>query len=548
MPPFLILVIALIWLVGTLARIYQQARYYQIEEYKSPRYVRWLIAERLRWLPNRPPAAWFIGTAAGFMLAEAPGSQLNAIVGALFAVIAVWPPRTREVKKAFVRTGRATRILGTAFVVATVLLVGSILILNSLTLPDIKGLPAILTGFIGLIVFMLSPLFLIIGNVLMKPVEALFRWRFVARARAVLDKVQPTVIGITGSYGKTTTKSVLAHILNGRYKAFPTPKSYNTTMGVCIAINNYLADDYSIDYFIAEMGAYVPGEIKEICDVVHPTIGIMVEVGPQHLERFGSLENTAVSKYELIKALPADGVAVFNIDNPYIREMVDKGYPQTRLTVSKAITPDDAKDGMPRFIASNITETLNGLTFAVTDTHTGDDELFKTPVLGEHNVTNILLATAVAVHEGMSLQEVARRVQTLQPTESRLVRQVTTAGITIINDAYSANPVGVIGSLKVLGMHNHGKRLLITPGMIELGAMQDDENRKLGEMATHYATDIILVGEKQTEAVKQGVMATDFPSERLRVVHTLQEAIDWYQHNLRAGDTVLFLNDLPDTY
>jgi UDP-N-acetylmuramoyl-tripeptide--D-alanyl-D-alanine ligase len=309
-----------------------------------------------------------------------------------------------------------------------------------------------------------------------------------------------------------------------------------------------MANDYSIEYFISEMGAYVEGEIERIAELTKPEISIVVEVGPQHLERFGSLENVAMAKYEIIKALPKHGLGVFNWDNPYVREMYEKGYPDNRIAVSREISPDNLPETPPQFIASDISETLNGLSFTVTDTQTGQSERIETPVIGIHNVTNLLLAIAVAVHEGMSLRDVAFRAKTLQPAESRLVRQVTDSGITIINDAYSANPVGVISALKVLGMHQSGKRLLITPGMIELGALQEQENRKLGELATQYASDIILVGEKQTAPLKAGILSTNFPSEKLQVVDTLSDAIDWYKHNLKAGDTVLFLNDLPDTY
>jgi UDP-N-acetylmuramoyl-tripeptide--D-alanyl-D-alanine ligase len=140
------------------------------------------------------------------------------------------------------------------------------------------------------------------------------------------------------------------------------------------------------------------------------------------------------------------------------------------------------------------------------------------------------------------------RARTLQPAESRLVRQSTAAGINIINDSYSTNPVGSISALKVLSMYQSGRRLLITPGMIELGELHEQENEKLGIAAAAYASDIILVGRKQTEPIQRGVLQAGFPAERLLVVDTLGEAVQWYQSNLKAGDTVLFLNDLPDTY
>jgi UDP-N-acetylmuramoyl-tripeptide--D-alanyl-D-alanine ligase len=319
-------------------------------------------------------------------------------------------------------------------------------------------------------------------------------------------------------------------------------------MGVCIAINKDLANNFAIDYFIVEMGAYIRGEIERICGLTPPDISVVVEVGPQHLERFGTLENIAAAKYEIIKALKPDGVGVFNWDNPYVRAMYARGYPNTRLAVSRTLDPHADLPDKPRFIASQISESLDGLRFTVTDTQSGASEPFTTRVIGEHNVTNILLATAVAVHEGMSLADVAYRVRALTPSESRLVRQTTAQGITIINDAYSANPAGVVSALKVLGMHDTGRRLLVTPGMIELAEMHAPENHKLGVTAAAYATDVILVGEEQTRPIHAGLTEAGFPPERLQVVDTLSQAVAWYQQHLKAGDTVLFLNDLPDTY
>lgn len=549
MQQILSIAILAVWLVGTWVRIYKQARFYQIDEYKSNRYLRWLIGERERWLPTRPLVAFFVGAVVAFFTDSIPGETaiVPYIACIIAAAVAAIPPREGEIKKKFVRTQRATRMLAAAFTIAAV---GAILLLivgNNLNL-DSDRFTAVFAAGSGFLLFWLAPLWLILGNWAMTPVESLFRRRFIQQARNVMNAVQPKVIGITGSYGKTTTKNFLRDILNGRYKTYATPKSYNTMMGVCIAINNDLADDYSVEYFISEMGAYFEGEIERICGLTPPDISIVVEVGPQHLERFGSLENVAKAKYEIIKNLPPDGLGIFNWDNQYVREMYERGYPANRIAVSKTLSPDALPVNPPRFIATDIVEQATGLSFTVTDTQTGESQRFETPVVGQHNVTNLLLATAVAVHEGMPLRDVAFRVRTLQPAESRLARQTTDNGITIINDAYSANPVGAISALRVLGMHQTGKRLLITPGMVELANLHEPENRKLGIAATQYATHIILVGSKQTEPIRQGVLSTDFPAENLQTVETLSEAVQWYQQNLQAGDTVLFLNDLPDTY
>jgi UDP-N-acetylmuramoyl-tripeptide--D-alanyl-D-alanine ligase len=544
---FLIFFIALIWLTGACLRVYRQARYYQIQEYISLRYLRWLFALRVRWLPTRPLIASVLGAIFSFMLSESPDGILPAVIGLASAGVAAYPPLEGEVKKSFRATARAKRLIGTTYALEAILMITGLWIISRLPLSNAPELQVIAVSALGFVVFIAAPLALIAGNVLMTPVEAWLRRGFIQRARRVLDEVQPVVIGITGSYGKTSTKLYLTHILNGRYKAYATPKSYNTLMGICLAINNDLANDHSVDYFVVEMGAYIPGEIAQICDLTRPQIGIIIEVGPQHLERFGTLENVMTAKYELIKALPPDGVGIFNWDNSYVREMYERGYPQTRIAISREVDPASAPADGPRFIATGNEESLDGLQFVVHDRKTGEKEAFLTPLLGLHNVTNILLATAVAVHEGMPLREVARRAGSLQPAESRLVRQTTAQGITIINDAYSANPVGAVEALRVLGMHTTGKRLLITPGMVELGAMMERENRKLGEIAAQNATDVILVGS-QTNPIREGLLSAGFPAEQAMTVGTLAEAVEWYQRNLKAGDTVLFLNDLPDTY
>lgn len=548
MQAFLLLLLAIIWLGGAWLRIYKQARFYQIEEYMSPRYLRWILNNRNHLLPARPIGAWFIGIALGFLMGEAPDSALPIIIGIIAGLIASMPQPEGEIKKKFIRTQRVTRIIGTAFIVSSLVLIVSNLLINSLPLPEIKIVHIALISTAGLIVFLLAPLWLILGNILMIPVETYMRRRFLNQASQVLDNIRPKIIGITGSYGKTTTKNFLHDIMSVRYRTYATPKSYNTLMGISLAINRDLTDDYSVEYFISEMGAYVEGEIERICKLTPPDISVVTEIGPQHLERFGTLENVKKAKYEIISNLEPDGVGVFNWDNSYIQEMVAEGYPNTRLTVSRELTLEEAKAQNVTWLATDIQETLAGLSFTIINVQTNEQEQIMTAVVGEHNVTNLLLSTAVAYHEGIPLRDIAYRIRILQPAESRLVTQTTAEGITIINDAYSANPKGVVSALKVLGMYQTGKRLLITPGMIELGDLHEVENRKLGELATQYASDIILIGKDQTKPIFEGIQSSIFDMNNVQIKETLTEAVDWYQSHLTAGDTVLFLNDLPDTY
>ena len=444
-------------------------------------------------------------------------------------------------------TGRLKRLLFGAGMVSALGAGAAVWISRSADVADAAAGVG-LASSLGFALFLLAPLLLMAGNALMGPVEAALRRRYLKQAAATLDKLQPKIIGITGSYGKTTTKHFLRDIMSVRYPTYATPKSYNTLMGVSLAINRDLADDYRSEYFISEMGAYVEGEIARICQLTPPDIAIVTEIGPQHLERFGSLDNIRRAKYELIKNLSADGVAVFNWDNPYIRDMIGEAYPPTRLAVSRQASLEDARAQKLTWVASDVSESLNGLAFRACHLPSGEHAQITTAVVGEHNVTNLLLCIAVAYHEGIPLRDIAARIRGLRPAESRLAAETTASGITIINDAYSANPAGVVSALKVLRLHDSGKRLLITPGMVELGALQDSENHKLGLLAAECATDIILIGKSQTAAIYAAIQSTDFDQSRIHTLEALDEAVNWYRQNLRAGDTVLFLNDLPDTY
>lgn len=538
-------IVAAIWLGGAWLRIVQQARFYQIEEYMSGRYLRWVGADWKRLLPARPLAAWLLG----LMLAAVAGGTLPQLILAASALIACAPQHHGEIKKPLVLTARVKRLLAAAAGISALAGLALALAVMRLSAAD-QPLPsfsiAIHAG--GFALLLAAPVWLVCGNALMQPLEAWRRRRYLSAAAATLAQIQPRIIGITGSYGKTTTKRFLQEILSARFHTYASPKSYNTLMGISLAINRDLSNDFRAEIFISEMGAYVEGEIARICQLTPPDIGIITEVGPQHLERFGSLENVRKAKYELIAQLPAAGTAVFNWDNAYIREMVAQGYPAQRLTVSRELTLEQARESGIDWLASDIRESLAGLSFTATHIPSGESASIETRVLGEHNVSNLLLCIATAYHLGLPLSDIVMRIRRLSPAESRLERVKTAGGITIFNDAYSANPKSVVSALKVLGMHTGGARLLITPGMVELGALQDEENRKLGVLAAAAATDIVLVGRAQTAAILRGIQSTAFDPARVQVVDTLKEGSDWYQRHLKAGDAVLFLNDLPDTY
>ncbi len=539
-------VLIFLWLGGIILRIWRLARFFQIEGYDSRRYLHWLTAKLQRVLIW--PAFVYVGVALSaalvlsFLGQDTPALYL--VIWGTAAVLSALPEPAKEIKQTFKLTQRATRLLITAFALATITVIGTAVTLDTAFNTSYRTEFALIS-LLGLLFYHLAVLILPLANLVNFPIESGFRRLFRARAGRKLKKAGPVVIGITGSYGKTSTKEYLAHILSGRYNVLATPKSYNTLMGVCMAINNELDANARYDYFIVEMGAYIEGEIREICRLTQPQISLVTAVGPQHLERFGSLEATSRAKYEIIAALLPDGVGVFNWDNHYVRSMYEKGYPANHIAVSWE-NADHATQ--LRILARNVKQTISGLEFDVIDTHTQAKEHFSTGLIGTHNVTNILMATAVAQHLGLTLTEIAVRVASLSPAEHRLQRKTLPGGITVIDDAYSANPVGARNVLDVLALYQNGRRVLITPGIVELGPLQQQENVKLGQHAARVCTDIVLVGIEQTRPIQQGVQEAGFDSEHLFVFDTRDEAIAWFNRELQEGDTVLFLNDLPDTY
>lgn len=534
------------WLAGILLRIWRMARFFQIEGYDSARYLRWLINKLSRVLVWR--ALICLGVAALVTLVLGLVGQDTELVYLLLwgiaSVVAIWPEPVKEVKQSFKLTQRAARLLMTAFVTVTLVLFALETTLYQAVETRTATKFAVLSG-IGLLVFFLAPFVLPLANVIMFPVEAGIRFMYRERARRTLRRANLVVIGITGSYGKTSTKHYLAHILSGRYRVLATPKSYNTLMGVCRVINESLHPGDQNDYFIVEMGAYVEGEIRAICKLTKPQIGVVTAVGPQHLERFGSIEATVRAKYEIVEALPPDGVGVFNWDNAYVRAMYERGYPEHRL----AVTWQNADNATRlRLIAHDIRESASGIEFDVLDTMLDEKQHFSMSLVGRHNVTNVLLAAVVARHLDIPLTEIAMRVASLEPAEHRLERKTLPGGITVIDDAYSANPAGARNALEVLGLYDTGRRVLITPGMVELGPLQDQENAKLGRAAAQVCTDIVLVGIEQVRPIRQGILEAGFDEAHLFIFDTREEAIAWFQQALKPGDAVLFLNDLPDTY
>lgn len=538
------LVVALAW---SFRRCLRTLHLLQLDSYSNARLLKWLRVVPSTRLFDYQTGLLLVGLLAlhaGLWAARVPFSAgvalaVWSVAGALLAIKRKYPPQ----KKPLVYTGRAMRIAATAGLLCLAAAAG----VAALSLYEASrggargghwGAAIALLGSLAMI--QLAPLLVLAANVLLWPVQHSINSVYFVSAKRRLREFRPLTIGITGSYGKTSTKFFLDVLLKERYEALKTPESFNTLMGVCRVINENLRPEHKV--FIVEMGAYRRGDIRALCDFVHPTIGILTAIGPQHLERFRTIENIQATKYELIQALPGSGVAIFNNDDARCRELADK---TTGLKVLRYGT-DLSKPGL-RIWAEQITTSRAGLSFSLA-TDDGRRAPTQSALLGRHNVLNILGAACAALELGVSLDQIASAIPTIQPAPHRLQLIDGAGGVTVIDDSYNSNPAGVSGALEALGQFTSGRRLLVTPGMVELGGSEDKYNEEFGAGAAKVCDYIVLVGEKQTRPFLKGVERERFPRERVRVVADLGQARAELQKLLKAGDVVLFENDLPDLY
>ena len=346
------------------------------------------------------------------------------------------------------------------------------------------------------------------------------------------------IIGITGSYGKTSSKNILSDILNIKYNALPTPRNLNTFNGLIMTINNHM--DKFTDIFIAEMGAYVRGEIKRLCKLVKPQYGILTRIGTAHLESFGTEENIQKGKFELIESLPADGIGVLNGDDP---KQVSYKLKNKVKIVWIGIDNKDVD-----VLASNIKCSNKGTTFKVKFKGDKKSYNFQTKLLGKHNIYNILAGIALGREFGIDIDKLISAVAGVNTVEHRLeLKRI--GNFYMIDDAYNSNPVGAKSALEVLEMMP-GVKVVVTPGMIELGKEENKYNKEFGKEIANVADYVVLVGEKHTKPIYNGLIEKGFDKKNIIVYNDVRDAYTFINTLTRGKKDVyaLFENDLPDTY
>ena len=495
----------------------------QLENYYNDRYAKWMWQNKNK-ICNVKNIVLFILPIVILFINFETLKILAIVLEILVLLVLNIITKKKKEKKPFVVTARIKRMYFTYFVLF-VLLAAAVNVLDLRIALFIMGLCSIF-----------SYLFVYVINVINSPVEKSIRMGFCRKATKKLKSIPGLeVIGVTGSFGKTSTKYAVTTILSQKYNTLMTPESFNTTMGVVRTINEKLSPMHHL--FVCEMGAKYVGDIKEITDIVAPKYGVLTAIGPQHLDTFKSLENVSKAKLELVGALPKDtGIAFVNWEDENIRKVkFDK-------TIVKYGLSEDAD-----YYATNIETGERGSTFDVVIP--GKESIkIKTKLLGKLNILNVVSAVAVADKLGLSPEEIKVGAKYLKAVPHRLELKQNPNGCIIIDDAYNSNIKGATMALEVLKSFENRKRILITPGIVDLGDKANEINKELGKKAAESSDFIILVGAKQAIPIFEGVQEMKYPKQNVYIANNLEDALKKMNQIIDSNSVVLLENDLPDNY
>ncbi len=438
----------------------------------------------------------------------------------IFFAVYIWSDNKIALKSPAVFTSRFKRLYILLFFINAVFIYLAVTLLNfaayiwgNAVFETLRYCPLAVFALLFIPLVMLT-------NLISKAYETPHNRKFVRKAGKKLAASSVKKIGITGSYGKTSAKLILTSLLSSKYRVLATPHSYNTPMGIALTINS--AELENFDIFIAEMGARHAGDISELCELCSPDYGVITGICPQHLETFGSLENIVKAKGELLEYSKECAVI-----SPDCADMFS-GY-----TVKK-IAERCASDVVCSCGGTELTLSLGG-----------ESRRVKTKLLGKHSAENIALAAQVAFAVGMSLDEIAEAVGGIDYIEHRL-QLIQSGGVNILDDGYNSNIKGAAAAIEVLNTFG-GRKIAVTPGLVELGVLEEKENENLGEKLVGLDL-VILVGETLVLPVKKGYEKAGGDMEKLVIKPTLAAAQEELKKFIQVGDAVLFLNDLPDIY
>lgn len=507
---------------------------FQQEEYYNLRFLQY-ISKKFRFIDKRLSAILLLLSASIFLTKNTAVHFILASMALLMSAYTHIDPR-KKAKKPLVITQRVKRIF-TVFYGIYVLVI-TLIAYGSFTLKT----P--LYNYLGTIILVqLVPFIIVLANLCLNPLESRVRKGFLLEAKGKIAELKPTVIGITGSYGKTSTKHILAHIMSSALPTLFTPGSVNTEMGITRVIREKLKPEHK--YFVVEMGAYKPGSIQNRCELTPPSYGIITSIGNAHYERFKNEDNVAKTKFELAENVfkNKQGKLIINVDavqKKYINKYCKK-YQDQLIKVSR-----DKKLG--DYIISKEKITKDGIQFDLKIEK--KSYKIKAPLYGKHQITNVALCFALAYNIGISPESILASLQSSSQARHRLEVSKTPTGHILIDDAYNSNPTGfssALGTLKLLKQKG-GRTILVTPGMAELGELHNEKHLEIGKLAGDFVDIMLVVIPQRVPTLIEGFEKKAKSSQKVIKVDTFAQAKEWLDKNITSKDTVLYENDLPDLY
>ncbi len=504
-------------------RILTYLHIFQQDDYDGKRFINWLVANRT--FDRKATLCIVVLAFPALLLADF--ALIFNMTGAIVMAVLGWcelDPRQIG-KKKLAMTSRASRIAWCAMAVLFILCV----IITAVDAPL----------FVWAIMVQAIPFALVAGNAVAAPMEKGVQKKFWNEAHAKLLDLKPFTIGITGSFGKTSVKHILLHILSQHGPTLATPGSINTPMGIARVVRETLTPHHK--YFICEMGAYGEGSIKTLCDLAPPHAAIVTTIGHAHYERYKTLDAVARAKAELPEAaLANNGWAVIGsdvLDYQHMRDLIDGNRIAIMLVGSRAA--DDMR-------ILDIKQTAEGITAHVD--YKGATYALNAPLYGLHHAANMALAFAAAVRAGMDPALAVAALRTTPQIRHRLEVKHQPSGAIVIDDAYNSNPAGFAAALETLTLlGKNRRRILISPGMIELGDAHASEHAKIGVIAAEHVDVFLPVSPMRITAMVES-FRNAAPGKLVVPCKTFADAQKWLGDNMRHDDIVLLENDLPDLY
>jgi UDP-N-acetylmuramoyl-tripeptide--D-alanyl-D-alanine ligase len=391
---------------------------------------------------------------------------------------------------------------------------------------------------LGALLCFLQPAILDVALRVTAPFERLAARRYVRTAEAKLRSVHPTTVAITGSYGKTTTKVYLRHLASAARSVLASPASFNNTGGLSRTLNEHLTPGTEV--FVAEMGTFGPGEIRSMCRWVQPDVAAIVNIGPVHLERMKTLDGIVAAKGEIFEQ-PVTRTAVLNIDAHGLAGLADQLAERGKRVIRVSAVSTSVDVCVRPCADGDAPEVLEALEVFL------GGELRHRIAETSAQPANVAAALGLALALELPVEVVLPRLDSLPENEHRQQVVRTPKGVTVIDNTFSSNPASAKTSLALLDRlaARTGRAVVVTPGMVELGRQQFEENRQFAIAADDVATDFVIVGVTNRKALLAGALHRDMTIHK---APTRDAAVAWVRQQLRDGDAVLYENDLPDHY